>query len=837
MAAAEAAAAAEAQAASPWGADDESRRFYTDIPDLHDRVPGVLLEGSGAADKDGEPAAKDGPPAVAAAAAPATAEKDKDKGRGGGDAVETHLHKICTLSSAAALDQWCVDFCFLGFSKGNRRRFVRFAGTGPTNRKLLESENIAYVARAAAELAGAFKDIGEPLAALVEEDLAVLHARKGTQEHHLLPRLRNAKLLGELVKFGLATPAAVFQALRILLEDFVGHAVDVSCALLESCGRYLYRTPDTHVRTGNAVDVLWKLASSKTLSERQMALVENAVYGTKASDDAAAGAIRIVPNTAKRRKPKPELLLFVRWLLDVQLGRPKGFNFVIKKLRKFPWTDEPWAPEGADAVPTHGLSAKAMVVASVLRCVHKGVGGSSEQIRQVAELVKRFSQHRKDFRVLVVDDLIEATIMGLEINALYPKHQKRLAHVRLIGELFNARQVEFSVLVYVLKLLLNPPESATAAEAVDDCFRIRLICALLAGTYQNALKVRNGKAFLNEYLRFFQRFVLWKAESMAAARLAEQGTLSGNAQAQLAAITEDDEDEREDMVDEKDGKDGTDGKGEKATDSRTEARAPLPMDIEFELEDLFDRVRLKDFVRVTSFADAQKAVESYLLESGEPVPEADGDEEMVDEDEPPMDDEDDDDGDDEENEVPEGNEADGLEDEEDSDDDDDDDDEEDDEEEDEEDEEEDDDDDMEDDDEELDEETREARAAEDAFARDFAALVSSSSSAGARRGAFEVAQPMHFDGPTTEAPEAAASSGAAMVAFKVLGGGISAKKQREINIPANSTLARRRLDAAEADDAERRALKAAILRGVEEDHIAEAEAARDARKAKLRWMG
>ena len=96
---------------------------------------------------------------------------------------------------------------------------------------------------------------------------------------------------------------------------------------------------------------------------------------------------------------------------------------------------------------------------------------------------------------------------------------------------------------------------------------------------------------------------------------------------------------------------------------------------------------------------------------------------------------------------------------------------------------------------------------------------------------------MHFDGPTTEAPEAAASSGAAMVAFKVLGGGISAKKQREINIPANSTLARRRLDAAEADDAERRALKAAILRGVEEDHIAEAEAARDARKAKLRWMG
>ena len=37
------------------------------------------------------------------------------------------------------------------------------------------------------------------------------------------------------------------------LDDFAHHNIDVACNLLETCGRFLYRTPETHIRVQNMV--------------------------------------------------------------------------------------------------------------------------------------------------------------------------------------------------------------------------------------------------------------------------------------------------------------------------------------------------------------------------------------------------------------------------------------------------------------------------------------------------------------------------------------------------------------------------------------------------------
>jgi len=45
------------------------------------------------------------------------------------------------------------------------------------------------------------------------------------------------------------TKTDVLKCLKMLMFDFTHHNIDMACALLETCGRYLYRSPDSHHRT------------------------------------------------------------------------------------------------------------------------------------------------------------------------------------------------------------------------------------------------------------------------------------------------------------------------------------------------------------------------------------------------------------------------------------------------------------------------------------------------------------------------------------------------------------------------------------------------------------
>ena len=61
----------------------------------------------------------------------------------------------------------------------------------------------------------------------------------------------HVRFLAELVKFGAAPPSLAFGCLKACLDDFAGPNVDVTCALLEGCGRYLAHAPHTKSRTHN----------------------------------------------------------------------------------------------------------------------------------------------------------------------------------------------------------------------------------------------------------------------------------------------------------------------------------------------------------------------------------------------------------------------------------------------------------------------------------------------------------------------------------------------------------------------------------------------------------
>lgn len=87
--------------------------------------------------------------------------------------------------------------------------------------------------------------------------------------------------------FPLALCTHILHILQSCLDDFSHHNIDVACNLLETCGRFLYRSPETTIRMANMLEILMRLKNVKNLDPRHSTLVENAYYLCKPPERSA----------------------------------------------------------------------------------------------------------------------------------------------------------------------------------------------------------------------------------------------------------------------------------------------------------------------------------------------------------------------------------------------------------------------------------------------------------------------------------------------------------------------------------------------------------------------
>jgi len=121
----------------------------------------------------------------------------------------------------------------------------------------------------------------------------------------------------------------------MLYEDFSGHNVDVVVALLETCGRFLRRTPHTAPRTLVALDSLKKLRKAKNLDAMKASAVDNAIY-------------QCDPPAVQRAAPKvySPLHSFIRHMFFVRLKSERDVEPVLKVLLRLPWYGPKRGAEG-----------------------------------------------------------------------------------------------------------------------------------------------------------------------------------------------------------------------------------------------------------------------------------------------------------------------------------------------------------------------------------------------------------------------------------------------------------------------------------------------------------
>ncbi|KAH1209856.1 Regulator of nonsense transcripts UPF2 [Glycine max] len=399
-------------------------------------------------------------------------ENEKDKLRSlEGTNLDALLQRLPGCVSRDLIDQLTVEFCYLN-SKSNRKKLVRALFNVPRT----SLELLPYYSRMVATLSTSMKDVSSILLQMLEEEFNFLINKK--DQMNIESKIRNIRFIGELCKFKIAPPGLVFSCLKACLDDFTHHNIDVACNLLETCGRFLYRSPETTIRMANMLEILMRLKNVKNLDPRHSTLVENAYYLCKPPE-----------RSARVAKVRPPLHQYIRKLLFSDLDK-STIEHVLRQLRKLPWNEcEPY----------------------LLKCFMKVYKGKYGQIHLIASLAAGLSRYHDEFAVAIVDEVLEEIRVGLELND-YGMQQRRIAYMRFLGELYNYEHVDSSVIFETLYLILIHGHGTSEQDVLDppeDCFRMRLIITLLE-TCGHYFDRGSSKRKLDRFLIHFQRYILSK---------------------------------------------------------------------------------------------------------------------------------------------------------------------------------------------------------------------------------------------------------------------------------------------------------------------------------------
>lgn len=338
------------------------------------------------------------------------------------------------------------EFCYLN-SKGNRKHLVTTLYAVPWQ----SLELIPNYARLAATLIvqAGMADIGTQLVDKLKDEFRY-HQRKKNQ-HRLESKLRNIRFISELTKFGVAPPQVSLDCLKVCMNDFKGHNVNISTTMLETCGRFLYKTPHTHARIANSLEVMMKLKQAQNMDSNAETMISNAYY-----------CVKPIARAKRVQKQHPLLYKYCQRLLfldlkmetvsvnvkikssngkagrvEVRKEKKDTCETVLRILRRLPWYDPELGPHVEDYVRK--------CVLKVAR--HRNMG-------LVCDVLKGLEKWHDRLAVRCVDDLIDLIRSGLDKND-FRRHQLLVSGCRMLGNMYLYRLVQSALVFDTLYSLIE----------------------------------------------------------------------------------------------------------------------------------------------------------------------------------------------------------------------------------------------------------------------------------------------------------------------------------------------------------------------------------------------
>ena len=418
--------------------DEEERRFYENLIDLKDRVPGVLLEepkkkktdadeqvgkrmdvvaaGSGTKDTDEKSPIKD----------PAEDQSTAIANKTVGAQVDALLSRLPELQNKESVDQAAIDFCFLN-SKASRNRLIKAVQEVPKGR----TDLLPSYARLVATLGKYLPDISTGLVSYLDEEFRSLQRRK---QKDFLGQVRtgNIRYIAELTKFGVVPEHVIFHCLKVSIDDFSRMNIEIIGNLLENCGRYLLRNPDTAPRMRTFLETLQRKKSAQHLGQQERMIIENAMYYVNPPERATI-----------QQKERTPVDLFVRKLVYLDMNK-RTYPKVLKSIRKLHWEEHEvcrsplfyWLP----------LMIYSNQVVDLLEKIFSKPGKVKySNIHLLAMVVAALYRYHQDFVISIIDTLLERITLGLELND-FKFNQRRIAEVKYLAELYNYKMIDSPVI-------------------------------------------------------------------------------------------------------------------------------------------------------------------------------------------------------------------------------------------------------------------------------------------------------------------------------------------------------------------------------------------------------
>ncbi|KAK4666890.1 mRNA decay protein [Podospora pseudopauciseta] len=461
--------------------DEEERRFYENLVDLKGKVPGMLLEEVKKKKAEDEQVGKKIDPAEVEAKQAEAAVDEQSMAIANktiGAQVDALLARLPDLTSKDAIDQTAIDFCFLN-SKASRNRLIKALTDVPKGR----GDLLPSWSRLVATLGQYMPDIPKGLVDYLDAEFRSLQRRK-EKEFLGQVRLGNIRYLAELTKFGIVPEHVVFHCLKVSLDDFSRMNIEIICNLLENCGRYLLRNPETSPRMASFLETLQRKKSVQHIGQAERMLVENAVYYV---DPPQRPAIQ--------QKERTPIELFVRKLVYTDLTK-RNYSKVVRQIRRLHWEEKE-------------------VVTILHKVLSKPGKVKYSNIHLLVVILSAIHRYHNEFVISVIDTVIESVVFGLEQNN-FEFNQRRIAEVKYLAEMYNYRMLDHPVIFEIMYKIMTfghggppIPGRLVSFDMPDDFFRIRLIATILetCGVFFN--KGAAGKK-LDYFLSFFQYYIYTK---------------------------------------------------------------------------------------------------------------------------------------------------------------------------------------------------------------------------------------------------------------------------------------------------------------------------------------
>lgn len=494
--------------------DEDARSFYETLPDLKAFIPGICYkdsEQSGAKDgsKDGVTSLDEDMESLQIedveremetekqiaeveskeaeqqeqeevledyGMLPDADEEDTDTGSLMKMQYEAYIQTLPNSVNKDLIDKAAVEFCMNFNTKSNRKKLVRALFTVHRTRYDL----LPFYSRFVATLYPCMPDVASDLVQLLKGDFR-WHVRKKDQIN-IESKLKTVRFIGELVKFKLFPKSEALHCLKMLMFDFSHHNIEMACALLDSCGRFLYRSQDSHHRTKIYLDVMMRKKSALHLESRYTTMIENAFYYSNPPETQQSA-----------QKVRPPMHEYIRKLLYKDLSKVTTEK-VLRQMRRLPWDD----PEIAF------YATKCLIAVWNVRY---------NSIHCAANLLAGLAPYHEHIAIQVVDGVLEDIRLGMEVN--HPKYnQRRVSGVKYLGELYNYRMLESAVVFKTLYSFITfgvvmDDSAASPLDPPEHLFRVRLVCVLLetCGTYFDK---GSSKKKLDCFLAYFQRYYWFK---------------------------------------------------------------------------------------------------------------------------------------------------------------------------------------------------------------------------------------------------------------------------------------------------------------------------------------